>query len=154
MSAGIAVKIRRAISGIGVIATIVMSTAGPAGAAGFYHEHHRHKNGNSGFIHLRTDFEYMGTVTWNADPIDYTKAYGDSIYVSDRRSDGYAIMGQAKLASTGEIIARASTAGKTAPVTVRSTKNIPEGTKIYFRACLEKPKGSFPYCSGWYSGWA
>ncbi|MBB1256281.1 hypothetical protein H3146_23415 [Streptomyces sp. OF3] len=56
-----------------------------------------------------------------------------------------------KLASTGVIVSAASTSGKKAPVTVRGTKNLKEGTKIYYRGCVTKA-GKNHGCTNWRPG--
>lgn len=138
--------------GVGVASVaLALGTTTSASAASFNSELIRHPKGDSGVIRLSDGPYQMGTVTWNADPTRYNHVYGDSVYVNDQRSDGYSILGQAKVRSTGEVLWRASTAGDTAPATARSTDNVSEGTPILFRGCVMK-KGVSYYCSPWHSG--
>ncbi|MEZ7005911.1 hypothetical protein [Streptomyces sp. AD55] len=132
-------------------AALAVVTATPAQALSVTGDYQQHKNKLSGYVHVKIDGKKAGTVTWNADPGDWDVNYlGDSLYVRDSRSDGYAIQGEAIVLSTGEGI-NVSTSGKTAPVEVRKTRNLPEGTKIRFRGCVVK-KGVKYGCTPLYDG--
>ncbi|ARF72760.1 hypothetical protein RM717_30655 [Streptomyces griseus] len=91
----------------------------------------------------------IGAVTWAADPLVGIWT-GDTLYINDKRSDGYYVVGQVKQVSTGKTIININTKGKTAPSEVKKTKNLKEGTKIQFRACIKK--GSTNHgCTSWFS---
>ncbi|MFC8725076.1 hypothetical protein [Streptomyces bacillaris] len=105
-------------------------------------------SGTRGF-QLYHDRNNIGAIRWSADPLlgSWT---GDSLYIWDKKSDGYYIVGQVKQVSTGKTIIDINTKGKTAPSEVKKTKNLKEGTKIKFRACVKK--GSTNHgCTSWYS---
>ncbi|MFE2294408.1 hypothetical protein [Streptomyces sp. NPDC059452] len=106
------------------------------------------KDGTRGF-NLYHDRNNIGAILWAADPLlgSWT---GDTLYVNDKRSDGYYVVGQVKQVSTGKTIININTKGKPAPSQVKKTKNLKEGTKIQFRACIKK--GSTNHgCTSWFS---
>ncbi|RST24349.1 hypothetical protein EF908_05725 [Streptomyces sp. WAC04770] len=104
------------------------------GTRGFQLYHHPHN---------------IGAITWAADPLlgSWT---GDTLYVNDKESDGYYIVGQVKQVSTGKIIIDINTKGKPAPSKVKKTKNLKEGTKLQIRACVKKGSKNHG-CTSWYS---
>lgn len=105
-----------------------------SGTRGFQLYHHPHN---------------IGAITWAADPLVGSWT-GDSLYVNDKRGDGYYVVGQVKNASTGKMIININTKGKPAPSKVKKTKNLKEGTKIKLRACIKK--GSTNHgCTSWFS---
>ncbi|MEU6107536.1 hypothetical protein ABZ853_03855 [Streptomyces albidoflavus] len=144
-------KIRTYVGVTTAAAALAIVTATPAQALSITGDYWRHKNKLSGFVHVMVDGKKAGTVTWNADPGNYgVDTLGDSLYVKDTRSDGYAIQGEAIVLSTGAGI-NVNTSGLTAPAEVRKTKNLPEGTAIRFRGCLVK-KGIKYGCTPLYDG--
>ncbi|MFE6718441.1 hypothetical protein ACFVDU_12725 [Streptomyces albidoflavus] len=106
------------------------------------------EQGTRGF-NLQRNLTDIGSIQWAADPLPLSWL-GDSLYIRDKRSDGYYIVGQVKVASTGKVIININTKGKKAPVKVRKTKNLKENTKIKFRACVKNSKTNLG-CTGWYN---
>ncbi|WP_432054231.1 hypothetical protein [Streptomyces sp. bgisy022] len=106
------------------------------------------KDGTRGF-QLFHHPNNIGAITWAADPLlgSWT---GDTLYVNDKESDGYYVVGQVKRVSDGKMIINISTQGKPAPSKVKKTKNLKEGTKIQLRACIKKGTTSHG-CTSWYS---
>ncbi|MEU3946538.1 hypothetical protein [Streptomyces sp. NPDC029526] len=106
------------------------------------------KDGTRGF-QLYDHPNNIGAITWAADPLlgSWT---GDTLYVTDKESDGYYVVGQVKRVSDGKMIINISTQGKPAPSKVKKTKNLKEGTKIQLRACIKKGTKSYG-CTSWYS---
>lgn len=87
-------------------------------------------------INIEINGAYAGYVAWNADPNErWTK--GDTLYVQDARSDGYAIAGHVYRDGNNHV-ASASTSGHTAPYTTSYTNNIPENTGITVFAVVSK----------------
>ncbi|MEG3629575.1 hypothetical protein [Streptomyces poriticola] len=149
-------NIRKSLAAAGTLAAalaLTFTTAGSAGAAGLGHEfwNSDDRYPGSAYFVLKNDSREAGRVYWIADPGHFGRNFGDSVYVSDTRSDGYSVRGQAKTIEGGKMLWNASTAGKTAPASARSTDNVKEGTYIFFRGCLEK-KGVSYGCTPWRVG--
>jgi hypothetical protein len=77
---------------------------------------------------------YAGYVLWNSDPREGLK--GDTVYVSDIRSDGYGIAGH--VYRNGALIASATTSGHNAPYTASKTNNITENVAVTVVASVVK----------------
>ncbi|MGW8982216.1 hypothetical protein ACWGQ9_06130 [Streptomyces parvus] len=88
----------------------------------------------------------IGAVTWAADPLIGSWT-GDTLYITDKESDGYYVVGQ--VVSDGKTIININTQGKPAPSKVKKTKNLKENTKIKFRACIKKGTTSHG-CTSWF----
>ncbi|WP_017595919.1 hypothetical protein [Nocardiopsis potens] len=106
-------------------------------------------------VNVAIDGSVAGRGFWNADP-GSTNGWpdGDTLYVIDSRSDGYAISADIVHAHNTPSYSRtASTSGRKAPVTVKRGGNLAEGRKLQLRVCVTQGSRNVA-CSPYYSAHA
>lgn len=91
-------------------------------------------NGSRG-VSVTIDGAFAGSAFWSADPHDGLK--GDTLYVEDRRSDGYAITAHVYRAGN-QHVASASTSGHTAPYKTSTSNNIAEDQTLTLHVVVTK----------------
>ncbi|MFG3498727.1 hypothetical protein [Streptomyces sp. NPDC047928] len=131
-------RVAAATAATAVMATGLVAVTSPAHAStNVSFSFTKHKDGSGEILIQRNGV--AGAVKWAADPgsLPLWIDKGDTLYVSDQYSDGYAIRGEVvHAAGTPKYYRSASTSGHKAPYSVQKTENVAEGRKLQLRACM------------------
>ncbi|MBW1599975.1 hypothetical protein [Streptomyces sp. JJ38] len=134
----------------------VTATAAPASATSVTFASVPFGKDGSRALSVGIDGDHAGWVTFSSDPYTTTNGTyykGDTLYVSDKRTDGFAIRGYVERVSNWTSTHHTTTHGLKAPVRVSDTNNIKEGTRLRVKACVAKGSKIIK-CSGWYGAHA